>query len=161
MNYYVDYSDDFRCNIMPLNDEAAKAFDEDKSVGKNHSGGGRGRIRPAAAEVGQGVVVEGAHKGFMLQQTPDRGVILHKLEGCLGLDGDVAGIILAATLGVVLLLGGEASQVETPRLENDKVQHRLTKRPCLAQVAAGGPKVCTFCQPRLVRQQVEIVSELK
>ncbi len=29
-------------------------------------------------------------------------------------DGDVEGIIWAATLGVVLLLGGEASQVETP-----------------------------------------------
>lgn len=111
--YYVDYSDDFCCNIMPLNDEAAKAFEEDETWQKT-----------IAAEEGEeytcdwggwtGWVVEGAHKGFMLQQTPDRAVILHKLEGCLGLDGDVEGIIWAAALGVVLLLGGDGSQIETP-----------------------------------------------
>jgi len=108
--YYVDYSDDFRCNITALNDEAAKAFEEQATED----------AAEAAAEGAEyvcswgGYITQGTRHGFRLQQTPDRGVLVSRLEGCLGLDGDVEGIIWAAALGVVLLLGGDGSRVETP-----------------------------------------------
>jgi len=110
VEYYVDYSDDFRCNITPLNDEAAKAFEEEVAED----------AAEAAAEGAEyvcswgGYIAQGTRQGFRLQQTPDRAVVVSRLEGCLGLDGDVEGIIWAAALGVVLLLGGDGSQVETP-----------------------------------------------
>src|SRR5207237_758989 len=80
-----------------------------------------GRVSAKAAAEGAeyrctwgSAVMEGAHHGFRLQKTPDRGVVISRLEGCLGMDGDVAGIIWAAMMGVVLLLGGDGSQVEMP-----------------------------------------------
>lgn len=107
--HYVAYSDGFRCHITPLDEEAARAFEEDDAeLAAEASAAGDPYLCAWGA-----YVMEGAHHGFRKMGTTDRGVVLHKLEGCLGLDGDVAGIISAATLGVVLLLGGEASQVET------------------------------------------------
>jgi hypothetical protein len=108
--YYIDYSDDFRCNIRPLNDEAAKAFEEQTAEDAAEA--------TAAGEEyvcsWGGYIAQGTRHGFRLQKAPDRRVIVSSLEGCLGLDGDVEGIIWAGTLGVVLLLGGDGSQVETP-----------------------------------------------
>jgi len=108
--YYIDYSEDFRCNITPLNDEAARAFEEQAAEDAAEA---RVEGKEYVCSWG-GCIVQGAHHGFRLQQTPDRRVVVSRLEGCLGVNGDVEGIIWAATLGVVLLLGGDGSQVETP-----------------------------------------------
>ena len=108
--YYIDYSEDFRCNISPLNDEAARAFEEQA---KEDAAEARAEGKEHVCSWG-GYIAQGTRHGFRLQQTPDRRVVVSRLEGCLGANGDVEGIIWAATLGVVLLLGGDGSQVETP-----------------------------------------------
>jgi hypothetical protein len=107
---YLAYSDDFHCAVTPLDEEAARAFREDHA-----------EMAAEAAEEDQefvcgwgGWVMEGTHQGFRLRKMPDRGIIVSRLEGCLGADGDVEGLIWAGVLGVVLLLGGEGSEVETP-----------------------------------------------
>lgn len=111
--HYIDCCATFRCNIMPLNNEAAKAFEEAEAWDKA-SATEEGEEYPCGWGGWSGWVMEGVHKGFMLEQTPDRGVCVSRLEGCLGMDGDVEGIIWAAALGVVALLGGDGSRVETP-----------------------------------------------
>jgi hypothetical protein len=108
--HYVHFADGFRCDIVPRDEDAAQAFQEDEA-----------ELRAQAAEEGEqfvcswvGWIVEGVHKGFLLQRKSDRGVVLRRLEGCLGKDGHVVGIIWAATLGVTLLLEGDASVIKTP-----------------------------------------------
>lgn len=106
---HVDYSDDFRCNVTALDEEAARAFEEDEA-----------ELAAQAAAEGEeyacswgDYIVQGVRHGFRMQNAPDRRVIVTRLEGCLGVDGDVEGIIWAATLGVSLLLNSDV-QVETP-----------------------------------------------
>jgi hypothetical protein len=114
--YYLAYSDDFRCAITPLDEEAGRAFEEQAAED----------AAEALAEGEEylcgwgGYIAQGTRQGFRLRKATDRGVIVSRLEGCLGLDGDVEGIIWAATLGVVLLLGGDGSQVETPGWKTTK-----------------------------------------
>ena len=107
---FIEYASDFHCDMKPLNEDAAREFDEqaiedateDASEGEEYvcSWGG--------------YIAQGVNHGFKDLGKPKKGVLVTRLDGCLGLDGDVEGIIFAARLGVLLLLSDGETKIETP-----------------------------------------------